>query len=127
MESVSRCVAAHQRFFAAAEHDACSRIQTDICGHADTLRRLLLSNIDSTQILTLFHRVITNRSFNMALRKVIGPSLHDDFFNCPIGRRPVEQGRQMIADLLEQCCDIIQEEHAKLKTDKRQFREAPTR
>ena len=71
VESVSRCVVAHQRPFTAAEHSACSRIQTDICGHASTLKRLLSCNVDSTQFLTLLHRFIMNRSFKMALREVI--------------------------------------------------------
>ena len=126
LESVSRCVAAHHHAFAAAEHVACSRMQTDICGHADTLRRRLTGNVDSTQFLTLLHRVIVNRSFNMALRKIIDRSLHDDFLVCPIGRRPVEQDRRTLADLLDQCYEIVQEEYAKLHTDMRQFRKSPT-
>ena len=127
VEGISRCIAAHQRGFAAAEHDACSRIQADICGHASTLRRLLLCNVDSTQLLTLLHRFIMNRSFNMALQEVIDQSLQDDYLVCPIGRRPVEHGRQILADSLEECYDIIQNEDAKLKTDMQRIRKKLTR
>ena len=127
LESVSRCVAAHHHAFAAAEHDACFRMQSDICGHAYILKRGLISNADSTQFLLLLNRFIENRSFNMALRKIIDKSLQDAWMFCPIGRRPDEQSRRAVADLLEQCCAIIEEEHATLQTDMRSFRKSPSK
>ena len=46
-----------------------------ICGHADTLRRGLARNVDTTQFLSLLHQFIENRSFNMALQNAINRSL----------------------------------------------------
>ena len=99
-----------------------SLLQADICGHADTQRRRRVSNVDSTQFITLFQRKVINRAFIVALRNVIDRSLRDDFLVSQIGPRPDEQGSQIVVDLLEQCHEDIQEEYAKLHTDMRQFR-----
>ena len=123
LESVSRCVAAYHHAFGASEHDACLSIQNDICGWANRLRRDLPGNVDTTQFLTLLHQYIENRSFNMAVRTVIHQSLGSLYFLIrPIGQRSDDRGRQAVADLLEQCLNVLQEDYASLQTTLRQFR-----
>jgi hypothetical protein len=70
----------------------------------------------------LLHQGITNRALNMALRKTIDQSLSDDLPVGPVGRRVTEHGRQALADLLEQCLDIVEQDYQNLRTDMRQFR-----
>ena len=123
LETVSRCGAAYHHAFGASEHDACLSIQNDICGWANRLRRDLPGNVDTTQFLTLLHQYIENRSFNMAVRTVINQSLGSLYFSVrPLGQRSDDRGRQAVADLLEQCLNVLQEDHARLQTNLRQFR-----
>ena len=74
------------------------------------------------QFFTVLNQAIENRSLNMAQRKVIDQSLHNDCFVCPIHHHLNEQGRLAVGDLLEQCSEVIPEEYAKLPTDMQQFR-----
>ena len=123
LETVSRCVAAYHHAFGASEHDACLSIQNDICGWANRLRRDLPGNVDTTQFLTLLHQYIENRSFNMAVRTVINQSLGSLYFSVrPLGQRSDDRGRQAVADVLEQCLNVLQEDYASLQTTLRQFR-----
>ena len=122
VESISRCVAGYHHAFGASEHDSCRSIQGDICAYAHTLRRGLPSSVDVTQFLMLLHQGITNRAVNIALRKTINQLLRDDLPVGPYGRRVTEHGRQALADLLEQCLDIVEQDYQNLRTDMRQFR-----
>ena len=70
----------------------------------------------------LLHQGITNRALNMALRNTIDQLLSDDLPVGPVGRRVTEPGRQALADLLEQCLDIVKQDYQDLRTDMRQFR-----
>ena len=106
----------------ASEHDACRSIRGDICAYAHTLRRGLPNSVDVKQFLMLLHRTITNRALNLALHKTIDQSLSDDLLVGPVGRRVTEHGRQALADLLEQCLDIVEQDYQDLRTDMRQFR-----
>ena len=70
----------------------------------------------------LLHQGITNRALNMALQKTIDQSSSDGLLVGPGGRRMTEHGRQALADLLEQCLDIVEQDYQRVRTDMRQFR-----
>ena len=111
-QSISRCVAAYHHAFCVSEHHTCHAIREDISGYADTLRRGLPDTNDTSQFLGLLHRAIENRSFNMALKKLINLSFDDDLFivkRYRRGRHLDEESRRVTADVLEQCLDITQE------------------
>ena len=97
----------------------------DICEWADTLRRLLPSNVDRTHFLTWLHQYIENRSWTMALLSVIDRSLGS---LCELVRPPGQHWTLYLhtvsacVGLLGHCLDIMQEDLEKLKTSLRQFR-----
>jgi uncharacterized protein YchJ len=122
MESISRCITTYHHAFSASEHDTCRSIQQDICAYAYTLRRGLPSDVDVTEFFALLHRAITNRAFNMALRKTIDKSLGDDLLVGPDGRCVTHCGRQALADILEQCIDTVLTDYQSLRNDVRQYR-----
>ena len=122
VESISRCVAGYHHAVGASEHDVCHSIHDDICAYAQILRRGLSRNVDITEFLTLLHRAITNRALNMALRTTIDQTLSDDLPVGPQGRRVTRFGRQALADILEQCLDIVKDDYQRLQIDMKRLR-----
>ena len=59
----------------------------------------------------------------MALRRIINLLFDDDLFIVPIDRHLDEETRRVIADALEQCLDITQEDYETLLADMRTFRQ----
>ena len=55
----------------------------------------------------------------MALRKIISPSCDDDVLILPVGQRLDEETRRVVADVLEQCLEITQDDYKTLQTDMR--------
>ena len=65
MESISRSVAAYNRFASAADHDACDQVVVSIGAYAHTLR---LRTHRPQDCIKMLHQWIENRSINVALK-----------------------------------------------------------
>ena len=55
----------------------------------------------------------------MALRQIISLSCDDDLLILPVGQRLDEETRRVVADVLEQCLEITQDDYETLQTDMR--------
>ena len=68
MESISRSVAAYNRFASAADHDACDQVVVSIGAYAHTLR---LRTYRPHEFIKMLHQWIENRSINVALKETL--------------------------------------------------------
>ena len=68
MESISRSVAAYNRFASAADHDACDQVVVSIGAYAHTLR---LRTYRPHEFIKMLHQWIENRSINVALKNTL--------------------------------------------------------
>ena len=122
VESTLRCVTRYHHAFCASEYESCALIQRYIRAYSLTLRRGLHSNVDVTEFLTLLHCGITNRALYEALQTTIDQARDEYLPVGPGGLTVSEDGRRVLADLLEQCLDIVDQDYQKIRTDMRQFR-----
>jgi hypothetical protein len=74
IEAISRCSAAFQKAAAATEHTECQGIANQICDYAIDLTNKTPAYCVRTDLLTIVHQFIENRTYNLAFTALLDES-----------------------------------------------------
>ena len=124
MESISRSVAAYNRFASAADHDACDQVVVSIGAYAHTLR---LRTYRPHEFIKMLHQWIENRSINVALKNTLKGASEPPcgmFTEQTVWRRCNAEERERAAKILRMSLDMVRATGDMIREDIRLQHEA---